>query len=138
MKYQVEPRRDNINRRTVYIPQPAGGQPLDRREISRRINNMCTVTPADVSAVLDALESVIGNALAQGDSVRLGSLGSFHLRMSARSAATPEEVTSANIKEVGVAFRATPELKQRLAAARLERVEPAKENGATGKAAEKS
>lgn len=83
MKYKVESRRDNINARTVYIPQPAGGQTIDVKEISRRIEGMCTVTKADVAAVLQALESVVGAALAQGDSVRLGTLGSFRVKMSA-------------------------------------------------------
>lgn len=93
-------RRDNINGRTVYIPQPAGGQTIDVKEISRRIEGMCTVTKADVAAVLQALESVIGTALAQGDSVRLGTLGSFRVKMSAKAAESPEAVTTANITDV--------------------------------------
>lgn len=126
MKYKIESRRDNINKRTVYIPQPAGGQTVDIKEISRRIEGMCTATKADVAAVLQALESVIGTALSQGDSVRLGTLGSFRVKMSAKAAETPEAVTADNIIDVGVSFRATPELKQRLAASKLERIDAAK------------
>lgn len=126
MKYKIESRRDNINKRTVYIPQPAGGQTIDVKEISRRIEGMCTATKADVAAVLQALESVIGTALAQGDSVRLGTLGSFRVKMSAKAAKSPEAVTAANITDVGVSFRATPELKQRLTASKLERVDTEK------------
>lgn len=122
MKYKVESRRDNINARTVYIPQPAGGQTIDVKEISRRIESMCTVTKADVAAVLQALENVVGAALAQGDSVRLGTLGSFRVKMRATSATSPEAVTADNITDIGVSFRATPDLKQRLAMSHLERV----------------
>lgn len=127
MKYKVETRRDNINKRTVFIPQPAGGQTIDVKEISRRIEGMCTVTKADVAAVLEALESVIGSALAEGDSVRLGTLGSFRVKMRATSAESSEAVTASNITNVGVSFRATHELKQRLTSSEFERVDSAKD-----------
>lgn len=64
------------------------------------IEGMCTVTKADDAAVLQALESVIGTALAQGDSVRLGTLGSFRVKMSAKAAESPEAVTADNITDV--------------------------------------
>ena len=72
MKYKIEKRRDNINHRDLYIPQPVAGQPIGVDEIARQINNMCTVTPADVAAVLEALQIVIARNLSQGNSVRLG------------------------------------------------------------------
>ena len=33
-------RRDNINNRTIYIPQPDGRQTVDVKEMSRRIEGM--------------------------------------------------------------------------------------------------
>lgn len=121
MKYKIERRRDNINHRDLYIPQPVAGQPIGVDEIARQINEMCTVTPADVAAVLQALQDVIARNLKQGNSVRLGKVGSFSLKMSATAATTPEEVSAENIKEVGVRFYATPELKQMLRSTHLER-----------------
>lgn len=121
MKYKIEKRRDNINHRDLYIPQPAAGQPLDVDEIARQINDMCTVTRADVVAVLQALQDVIARNLKQGNSVRLGKVGSFSLKMSATAATTPEEVSVANIKDVGVRFYAAPELKKIIRETRIER-----------------
>lgn len=114
MKYKIEKRRDNINHRDLYIPQPVAGQPVGVDEIARQINEMCTVTPADVAAVLQALQDVIARNLKQGNSVRLGKVGSFWVKMNATAETAPEDVSAKNIKEVGVKFRANAELKQML------------------------
>lgn len=124
MKYKVEKRRDNINHRDLYIPQPAAGNPVSIQEICQKINDMCTVNPAGVVAVVNALQTVVGNCLAAGNSVRLGDLGNFWIKMNANAAASPEEVTAANINEVGVKFRAAPALKHRINSVHFERQEP--------------
>lgn len=120
MKFKVEKRRDNINHRDLYIPQPVAGQPIGVDEIARQINNMCTVTPADVAAVLEALQIVIARNLSQGNSVRLGKVGSFSLRVSTTPETAPEAVTADNVKGIGVRFCANVELKKRLNEVRLE------------------
>lgn len=114
MKYKIEKRRDNINHRDLYIPQPVAGQAIGVDEIARQINDMCTVTPADVAAVLQALQDVIARNLKQGNSVRLGKVGSFWVKMNTTAETAPEDVSAKNIKEVGVKFRANAELKQML------------------------
>lgn len=122
MKYKIEKRRDNINHRDLYIPQPAAGQVVGVDEIARQFNDMCTVSPADVVAVLQALQDVVGRCLAQGNSVRLGKMGSFWVKMNATAEETPEAVTANNVKEIGVKFRANAELKKFLNEVHLERV----------------
>lgn len=120
MKFKVEKRRDNINHRDLYIPQPVAGQPIGVDEIARQINNMCTVTPADVAAVLEALQIVIARNLSQGNSVRLGKVGSFWVKMNTTAETAPDDVSAENIKEVGVKFRANAELKKLLNEVRFE------------------
>lgn len=124
MKYKIEKRRDNINHCDYYIPQPAAGQVIRVDEIARQINDMCTVSRADVVAVLQALQDVMVRNLKQGYSVRLGKVGSFSVKMSATPADAPENVTVNNIKEIGVKFRANAELKQLLNEVRLECEKP--------------
>lgn len=122
MKYEIQKRYDAIADRDVFIPQPIHGNTLDAYDISSEISQKCTLTRADIAAALVALEEAIGDAIARGDSVRLGDLGTFSVRMGASAAATPEEVSTANIRKVGVAFRPSPRLKERLAALLFERV----------------
>ena len=75
------------------------------REMAERIQASCTVTKADVYAVLVALEDVIIEALQNGEIVRLGDLGSFQIGISGKGAPTEEEHTSALIKKARINFR---------------------------------
>ena len=75
------------------------------REMAERIQASCTVTKADVYAVLVALEDVIIEALQNGEIVRLGDLGTFQIGISGKGAPTEEEHTSALIKKARINFR---------------------------------
>ena len=54
------------------------------REMSERIQATCTVTKADVYAVLVAMEDVIIEALKGGEIVRLGDLGTLQIGISSK------------------------------------------------------
>ena len=121
MKYSIQPRYDAINDCVVYIPQPAAGSELDLHDISRIISQNCTLTRPDVVAVLTALEDLIGHSLAQGYHIRLGTLGSFRLRMRAAAVATPEEAGPQCVRSYSVQFRPSPILRKHLEAITLEK-----------------
>ena len=77
------------------------------RTIVGRIEKRSGVSSASVKAVLDALQYEILQTLADGDSVRLGDLGSFRLTMHGEGASTAKEAKEkgANlIKRVSVRF----------------------------------
>lgn len=121
MKYTIQPRYDAINGSVVYIPQPAAGAELDLHDISRIISQACTLTRTDVVAVLTAMEDLIGRSLAQGYHIRLGTLGSFRLRMRATSVATPEDVGPHCVRGYSVQFRPSPILRRHFDEITLER-----------------
>ncbi len=85
----------------------APGVPVMLRTIVGRIEKRSGVSSASVKAVLDALQYEILQTLADGNSVRLGDLGSFRLTMHAEGASTAKEAKEkgANlIKRVSVRF----------------------------------
>ena len=51
------------------------GSPVSTKKLARRLCQMCTVTYADVMAVLGALPGVMADYMSQGKSVRLEGLG---------------------------------------------------------------
>ena len=53
------------------------GQPVPAKQLARRLSQMCTVTYADVMAVLGELPGVMADFMGQGKSVRLDGLGTF-------------------------------------------------------------
>ena len=59
----------------VYYPAAVTvGQPVPVKKVAKRLSQMCTVTYADVMAVLGELPGVMADYMAQGKSVRLDGL----------------------------------------------------------------
>lgn len=87
-----------------YAQSQARGE-MAIREIAERIHQMCTVTRADVMAVLTALEDIVSEGLQGGEIVRLGELGSLQLSLSGEGSDTEDTYTDALIDKVRVLFR---------------------------------
>lgn len=87
-----------------YAQSQARGE-MGIREISERIHQMCTVTRADVMAVLTGLEEIVSEGLQGGEIVRLGELGSLQLSLSGQGAETEDTYSDSMIEKVRVLFR---------------------------------
>lgn len=94
------------------------------REMSDRIQKMCTVTRADVMAVLIALEDVVADSLANGEIVRLGELGSMQVSLSSTGVEKKEDFHEGLITNARILFRGGTTLKTMLATMSYEKVEP--------------
>ncbi len=79
--YQVLARKHFETGETLYYPQIATCSPVDFDEICSEIAAKCTLTRPDVEAVLIDLEEHIVMHLKEGQTVRLGRLGSFRLSL---------------------------------------------------------
>lgn len=90
-----------------FYPQAAPTTPVMLAQIVKRIEKRSTVSSADVKAVLDALQYKVIEALENGNTVRLGDIGSFCLTIKAEGAATAVEAKTKGaklIKQVNVQF----------------------------------
>lgn len=94
------------------------------REMSDRIQKMCTVTRADVMAVLIALEDVVADSLANGEIVRLGELGSMQVSLSSTGVEKKDDFHEGLITNARILFRGGTTLKTMLATMSYEKVEP--------------
>lgn len=125
LTYSVVERKDPLNPETqgkFYAQAQARGE-AGIRELSQRIQQMCTVTRADVMAVLIALEDVVSDSLANGEIVRLGELGSLQVSLSGEGAATKDEYNDTLIKKNRILFRGGKTLSNMLETIRYQRVE---------------
>ena len=105
--YSVVPRinpREKNDPPKYYAQAQARGD-VSLREMAERIQSTCTVTKADVQAVLVALEDVIIDALKGGEIVRLGDLGTFQIGVSGKGTLTEEEYDSSLIQKARINFR---------------------------------
>ena len=107
VKYSVIPRinpRDRETEPKFYAQVQTSGD-VSMREMCERIEQACTVTKADVYAVLVAMENVIIDALKGGEIVRLGDLGTFQIGVSGKGALTEEDYTPSLIQKARINFR---------------------------------
>jgi predicted histone-like DNA-binding protein len=112
IKYYLISRKNPITKEYAYHASAAAVTPVKLDEIAENISNTCTVNSADVKAVLDALQTQVIRCLRNGQSVRLGDLGSFHARISSKAAATTEAFEQAEHIR-GILVRFTPSSKMR-------------------------
>ena len=108
VKFVIRAKKNPLKRDQVkFYPQMASGVPVMLPTIVGRIEKRSGVSSASVKAVLDALQYEILQTFADGNSVRLGDLGSFRLTMHGEGVTTAKEAKEkgANlIKRVRVRF----------------------------------
>ena len=76
----------------VYYPSAVVmGQPVPVKNVAKRLSQMCTVTYADVMAVLGELPGVMADYMSQGKSVRLDGLGTFRYTLKTKGVADEAE-----------------------------------------------
>ena len=82
--------------------------------LARRIANASMASRGDVLGVLTSLVEQIIESLEEGNSVKLGDLGSMRVSVSSKGVPTKEEVTAGNIKQTRIIYTPSTMLKTRL------------------------
>ncbi len=125
LTYSVVQRKDpsNPEAEKKFYGQPQARGVAGIRELSKRIQMMCTVTRADVMAVLIALEDVVSEALSNGEIVRLGELGSLQVSFSGDGVSKKEEYNDSLIKTKRILFRSGLTLSNMLETLKYQQVE---------------
>ena len=130
--YSLVRRRDfkdpDGNEKLYYAQAQARGE-MGIREIGQRLKQMCTVTYADIMAVLCALPSVIRQGLASGEIVRLGDLGYLQIGLKSKGAKTENEFTNSLIKKAKFRFRPGKDMSDLVMSLNYERVPVRKKKG---------
>ena len=78
---------------------------LDIEELTEQIEQISTVSGADIRAVLYSIVDVVPKLLSNGNIVQIGELGSFRVSISSDPSETEEEVSAGNIKKAKILFR---------------------------------
>ena len=117
VNYTVVPKinpRDRESEAKFYGNVKSSGD-INIREMAERIQGSCTVTKADVYAVLVALEDVIAESIQKGEIVRLMDIGTFRVGISTKGALKEEEFSESLIKKTRILFRPGSVLQNALA-----------------------
>lgn len=92
-------------------------------DLTNIIQESCTVNGADIRAVLYAMVSAAGRAMANGQIVRLGDLGSLRFSINSRGEATANAVTAQSIDGVKTIFTPGPKLKDTMKTLKFEKIQ---------------
>ena len=90
-----------------WIPRPKTVSCYDAKRLAKDIEKESTVSETDVIAVLNAIPKVMTRYLAEGHSVKLDGIGSFHLIFECKKTGVdkPEEVSIDQVTNIKVQFR---------------------------------
>lgn len=117
--YKAVSRKNFKTGERLFYPSTAPFTHVTVDQLAAQISEKCTATRADIMAVLSELQTAIGTALLEGQTIRLGSLGSFRATLKATSVDEESYVTADLIKGVRCVFTPSSWLKIRLKRERL-------------------
>ncbi|MCE2615596.1 MAG: HU family DNA-binding protein [Phocaeicola sp.] len=88
-----------------YYPKAIGTGYMTMADIVKRIEKECTITRADATAVIVALEDIIADAMSAGQIVQLGDFGNFYLSIKGKGALTEQDFVPTLVSKAKVNFR---------------------------------
>lgn len=95
---------------------------ISTNELAEEIQNECSLTIADVKAVLIALGDKLAKHLGDGSKVHLEGIGYFQVNLQCKEEVrTPQSARSENVEFKSVSYRADNELKKHLRNQKIQR-----------------
>jgi predicted histone-like DNA-binding protein len=104
-----------------FYASPVMNGEMNLSDMTKAIEKICTVSGADIRAVLYALVDVSVDSLAKGSIVRLGDLGSMRVSLSSEGQATADEVKASAVKSTNVIFTPGIRIKEMLETAKFQK-----------------
>ncbi len=115
IRFSSQPRKNTKTGELKYYPTIITSTPVKLREVVQQIEKYCTLSDADIEAVLLSLEEVVATLLKQGRTVRLGVLGSFRPTLAVeQSQSSEEEVKASDVSHVRCRFTPSSTLRRSL------------------------
>lgn len=97
-----------------YYPCAVHQGVMDLNALAEVISNSSSITAADCYGVIIALTEAIGEALKQGQIVKIDALGTFQLTLQGTAAASPEALGKSNIKGGKVVYKPSVKIKKKV------------------------
>ena len=113
-KYRVIPKKNPQTKEVKFYAQGEAVTPVHLEAVADEISRSCTVNRADIKAVLSALDDALIRYMVNGQSVRLGDLGSFHPRISSEGIEQEKDFKKSMIKCMHVRYTPSAKIKHLL------------------------
>ena len=112
MMYSVKQRQNPLDRdaESKFYATAVYGEEIDVNDLAKEISKSCTLTTADIVAVIEKMPQYLKNS----NRIRLNKFGIFKLSFSSSGHEKKENVSSYDIKNLRVLFTPSAELKKEL------------------------
>lgn len=116
MMYSVTQRQNPLDRQadSKYYASAEYGEEIDVTMLAKEISKSCTLTAADIVAVIESFLDKMPQYLKNSNRIRLNKFGIFKLSFSSEGRDKAEDVSSNDIKSLRVLFTPSAELKKEL------------------------
>lgn len=115
MLYKTTLRANPMDRsQKKFYAAPSYTEDVNLNKVAQDISNTCTLTPADISAVLDSFLTVLPGYLENGHSVKMGDFGRFRLSFKSVGQEKEEDVSANDIVVARILFVPSTRLKEKL------------------------
>jgi len=104
-----------------YYASPVMGPEITLVGLTKAIEKICTVSGADIRAVLYAMVDVVTDRMSDGSIIRLGDLGSLRVTLSSEGQTSADKVDASTIKDVNVIFTPGTRIKELLDTVKFEK-----------------
>ena len=106
--YQLHVRNDLQGKSTKKNPTMAvsivNSEVITTEQLAKGINRACSITEADVAAVLQAVGQCLGDALLDGNRVEIDHIGTFSLALTCKNKRKEDHITSKDIEVSRIVF----------------------------------
>lgn len=106
--------KSSINHKDFYYVRISRSSVISFRNLKDRLSSKCTLSPSDISAVIEEISDMFVQSFQNGDSVHIDGLGNFSVRIQTSVTDSPQAINSSHIKVTGVVFRPESELVNRI------------------------
>ncbi len=115
MMYSVTKRQNLLDREadSKYYASAEYGEEIDVNKLAKEISKSCTLTPADIVAVIESFLDKMPQYLKSSNRIRLNKFGIFKLSFNSVGHEKAEDVSSNDITKLRELFTQSAELKKR-------------------------
>lgn len=124
--------KDNEANPKKFYAQAVNNGYVPFTELCDDIAETCTLTSADVKAVLDRMNYMLDKHLRAGRIVQFGEIGNFRFALGSTGAVTAKDFSTSQIKQPKIVFTPGSKLREARQLTAFEKAEATKENGSDG------
>ncbi len=118
----LTPQPKEKQEKTKYHARVVIDRTLGNQEIATEISKRCTINKAEAMAVMDEMQEIFRQMLAEGHAIKLEGIGTFRISAKSPAITSKNEIRAESIKFGGVVYRPEKKLLRRLGSTKFQKV----------------